>query len=334
MKTLFTRNGDKLVFDHVSDGEIYGRILLSDGRIFEPQNIDAILARGYWVQEPDVSLMDFLPKEIKSVSLKYSPDQLRDENGRFSIDGAGGSYERGQWKKVPVEALVEADVQKAIKENPDLTEKEIASLQRKATTFHSKNLVMKNGSTIVYAPKPTRQSERAGYSQEYFKEKFVQTMKQIDNLQEHAPLENISVRINPGSQGNTMAWAEKAGEGTTIQLNTGGMVQAQLGRAFAEIKADRDGVTLTNNMPTDNKDTLQEFALAHEWGHAVDNASGKHNRDEVYNLLTAETRAGLSEYSKESPAELYAELFAQHYFEAVHGAPPILATEVVKELLK
>lgn len=82
MKTLFTRNEDKLVFDHVSGDRIYARILKGNGRIFDPMPLDSILARGYWEAVPGVDLMSFIPVELRK---EWSEDlHPRDAHGRFT----------------------------------------------------------------------------------------------------------------------------------------------------------------------------------------------------------------------------------------------------------
>lgn len=83
MQTMFERNdGAKILFDHEEQDHlgytiIYGAIYLN-GKTYEPQPLEQILAHGYWEAT----------NLVKSVSLKYSPDQPRDENGRF---GEGSS---------------------------------------------------------------------------------------------------------------------------------------------------------------------------------------------------------------------------------------------------
>ena len=270
----------------------------------------------------------------KALGLKFSPDQLRDENGRFTVEGGSSEYKPGRenWKRVDPAELVARDVEKQIAvakaAGKELTEKEIAAIQRKSEAFYAKNFVMKNGTVMVYALKPTPQAERAGMT--VTKEDFSNVIDQIDRLQLHAPLENISVNISPGSASHA-ASALKTGDGTAIQLNLNSMLNDS-------IMLVGDKKTEGNSMPAENAQNSMEFTLAHEWGHAFDNANSVGQTDlsmnTAFRIAARDLSAGLSDYSKTSNQELYAELFAQHYMETVHGFPSIPATEATKEWLK
>lgn len=271
----------------------------------------------------------------KSVSLKYSPDQLRDENGRFTVDGGSGTYKPGRenWKRVDPSELVARDMELQIAaakaSGKPFTQEEIKMHQKWSEMFYQKNFVMKNGSTMVYAQKATPQSDRAGTS--VTKEDFTNVMQQIDKLQQHAPLDDISVYINGGSDRVAAASALKTGEGTAIQLNLNSMLNDA-------IMISADNKNEGNSMPAETTQNSMEFTLAHEWGHAFDNAKSTDKNDlslnTAFRVAAQDLSGGLSDYAKTSNQEMYAELFAQHYMEQVYGMPSIPATQAVSEFLK
>lgn len=263
--------------------------------------------------------------------VKYSPDQLRDDNGRFTVDGGGDTYTPKGWGKIAAEELVAKDVEKfksdSKAQGKELTEKDIKAFQTKSEKFYSKMYVIKNGSTIVYAPKPTAADQRSGNG---LTVEMVRSYRdQLDALQAYAPLEHMSVFINPGGTG-PQGWCMRSGDGSTIQLNQNSILQSSFAVAFS-----KDG---SEFMPTETLQNVREgaFTLAHEWGHAFDNANDGANSKGVAEILHADPllKEGLSKYSGKSDGELYAELFAQHFFEQTTGAPSIPATEAVKGLLK
>lgn len=86
-------DGSCIVFDYLDGNNIYGRIV-QDGVESEPQELDTILAQGDW--QPIYPEDDVVKSLIQDLE-KFSPDQPRDDHGRFSfVDdtaGGGGSSE-------------------------------------------------------------------------------------------------------------------------------------------------------------------------------------------------------------------------------------------------
>ena len=319
MQTMFERNdGAKILFDHEEQDHlgysvIYGAIYLN-GKTYEPQPLEQILAHGYWEAT----------NLVKSVSLKYSPDQLRDENGRFTVDGADEAFARGNWKRVDSAPFVAADVAKMIAESKadgkELTEKEIKALTRKSETFYAKHNVYKNGSTIMFVAKKDI-GGRNGISPDAVKN----IATEITKLQEYSPLENVSIFLRTGSSGPAGS-ARDEGSGHSIMLNYEGMMM----NAVTAMMSGSD------MMPAERDSRSEMFTLAHEWGHAVDQASGREKSAGVVEILNSDPslREGLSSYSGKSDLELYAELYGQRYFEETRGVATMPATEATRELLK
>ena len=86
-------DGSCIVFDYLDGNNIYGRIV-QNGVESEPQELDTILAQGDW--QPIYPEDDVVKSLIQDLE-KFSPDQPRDDHGRFSfVDdtaGGGGSSE-------------------------------------------------------------------------------------------------------------------------------------------------------------------------------------------------------------------------------------------------
>ena len=294
---------------------------------YDPQ-VDG--AAGYGAYD---AMMADMEMSMSADVVKYAPDQLRDLQGRFTIDGGSADYTAKGWSRVDPADLVRADVAKykidSLAAGKQLTEKEVKAFERKSEKFYANNFVMRNGSVLVYAQKPDYKTDKAGTS--ISKEEFSQAMKELDAIQSHAPLENVSVFLGKSASAfkSVEATCLKTGEGSAIKLDLNTIeLNALSARAFK---------TQDDMMPANrNVETSFGFTLAHEWGHAVDNASGDTKSTQVAEVIKASPSLseGLSKYSGKSKDELYAELFAQHYFEATKGEPSIPATEKVKGLLK
>ena len=321
MQTMFERSdGAKILFDHEEQDHlgysiIYGAIYLN-GKTYEPQPVEQLLAHGYWEA---TSL-------VKSVSLKYSPDQLRDENGRFTVDGSDEAFARGNWKRMDSSPLVAADVAKMIAQSKadgkELTEKEIQALTRKSQNFYAKHHVYRNGSTMMYVAKKDI-GGRNGIPADAVKE----IASEVTKLQEHSPLDNVSIHLRPvGSSAGSVSHSMDDLSGTSITLNYEGMLMNAVTGMMAG----------SHMMPAEQESRSAMFTLAHEWGHAVDQRSGWETSVKVAEVIhgSPELKNDLSAYSAKSDRELYAELYAQRYFEDVHGSPTIPATDAVRELLK
>lgn len=319
MKILFERiDGAKIIFDreeqdHLGYTVIYAAIYLN-GKTYPAQPVEQLLAHGYWEAT----------NLVKSVSLKYSPDQLRDENGRFTVDGADEAFARGNWKRMDSAPFVAADVAKMLAQSKadgkELTEKEIKALTRKSETFYGKHNVYRNGSTIMFVAKSDI-GGRNGIPAETVKE----IASEVTKLQEHSPLENVSIFLKSGSRGPAGS-ARDEGSGHSIMLNYEGMLMNAVTGMMAG----------SNMMPAEQESRSAMFTLAHEWGHAVDQASGRANSEGVVEILNADPslREGLSSYSGKNDLELYAELYAQNYFEQTRGVSTMPATEATREFLK
>lgn len=88
---LYTRpDGSTIVFDKKIDGEIYAHIE-RDGVKFESKKLAQLVARGYWTSVDNQSIKSFKSaKELLDFIGKYSPDQERDDHGRFGSGSGGG----------------------------------------------------------------------------------------------------------------------------------------------------------------------------------------------------------------------------------------------------
>lgn len=82
MQTMFERaDGAKVLFDRVEGDQTFGIVMLPNGRIFDAQPVEQILARGYWEAVPGAVLKEW------DESL-----HPRDEHGRFGEgNGTGAS---------------------------------------------------------------------------------------------------------------------------------------------------------------------------------------------------------------------------------------------------
>lgn len=83
---------------------------------------------------------------------------------------------------------------------------------------------------------------------------------------------------------------------------------------------------------------VYQYLLAHEWGHAIALSDGggysfTHKVKEFYTLLQDEKSVMelVSEYGKSNMAEMFAELWAQNYFENFHGATPVGFSDAIKD---
>ena len=48
MIVLYSRDGDKLIFDYAKNGRAYGHVTEANGTSYPTQLVDSIVARGYW----------------------------------------------------------------------------------------------------------------------------------------------------------------------------------------------------------------------------------------------------------------------------------------------
>lgn len=297
---------------------------------------DGVVVAGFKAGDPELS-REFVRRMVeenlgaaaeKSLGLKYSPDQLRDENGRFTVDGADEVFARGNWKRMDSAPLVTADVAKIIAQSKadgkELTEKEIKALTRKSETFYAKHNVYRNGSTMMFVANKDI-GGRNGISSDAIK----QIATEVTKLQEHSPLDNVAIHLRAGGTGSAGSVSHSMDElvGTSITLNYEGMLMNALTSSMSKE---------TGMMPAEHESKDPLFTLAHEWGHAVDQRTGWENSVKVAEIIhgSPELKEDLSTYSAKSDRELYAELYAQRYFEDVHGMATIPATDAVRELLK
>lgn len=296
---------------------------------------DGLVIAGFKAGNPELS-REFVRRVVeenlgageKSVSLKFSPDQLRDENGRFTVDGSDENFARGNWKRMESTPLVAADVAKMIAQSKadgkELSEKEIKALTRKSEAFYAKHNVYRNGSTIMFVANKDI-GGRNGISSDAIK----QIATEVTKLQEDSPLDNVSIMLRAGGTGSAGSVSHSMDElaGTSITLNYEGMLMNALTSSMSKE---------TGMMPAEHESKDPLFTLAHEWGHAVDQRSGWENSVKVAEVIhgSPELKNDLSTYSAKSDRELYAELYAQRYFEDVHGSTTIPATDAVRELLK
>jgi hypothetical protein len=162
-----------------------------------------------------------------------------------------------------------------------------------------------------------------------------QFIASVEELRVNSPLDQVRVLLSD-SEGD----AEYiSGAAMFSQLaTTGATVIKVRGKAFLRGDAylTRDG--------TDNEGFFSpsygsvpdiQYVLTHEWGHAVDYASGATMREQLWKLIEAnpELKRQLNTYAASEPAEAFAELFAQLYLQRYHGAAPTELSKLIEKVL-
>lgn len=92
-EVLFRKtSGAEILFDYEENGEIYGHIKNADGVEYPVKSLVAMLAWGYWEQVGEIK--------------KFSPDQPRDEHGRFSFTENEGSVDDNHLPSEHAQAMI------------------------------------------------------------------------------------------------------------------------------------------------------------------------------------------------------------------------------------
>jgi hypothetical protein len=248
-------------------------------------------------------------------------DVTRDDWGRFSEHGGGGAdawaqalsdrigqvkernragYKPGGWREVTYDeeiATMAADMYRGgLEANPDYDKEELKRLcldfarEQLPPSAHPVTLV--NGPGKIHSRDP-----RVG------PEELQRVADQVDDMHARFPAPG---RMMIGVFGDDFNMSHPDADGQTVH-----------GEAFIQVKARVWGSNKTSAdgfMPAQDDHDRWEYVLAHEWGHAIDNASPL---DQMLAQFDDHVH-GLSAYGESSPREAYAEAFAEWYLTKGH----------------
>lgn len=332
MQTMFERSdGAKIIFahekkDHLGNSIIYGAIYLN-GKTYEPQPLEQLIAHGYWELAAGVSMKD------------WSEDlHPRDERGRFSNSDNGWSKDVS-WQLTPVGTRIdelEASFKAYLSEYNQDSKYPMAPLGSYSARLRS--LVgftdtYTNGSTVVSFDRTVKNDGHNVILSDNEKEAL---LTKVADMQAAFPVDNLTIHFN-----QEYSPMSKASGSVNTELGTGTVMLIDLTHTKEDVGSPGW------NMPSIGNVSEIDYALAHEWGHAVDKADDFRMSSELATVIPDEldkNAVGLSRYAftdfkndayGPSRKEVFAEAFAQHYFETAGKSEPsgIYAVDKVASML-
>lgn len=332
MPIMFERSdGAKILFDredkdHLGNSIIYGAIYFN-GKIYESQPLEQLIAHGYWEMSGGLS--------IKEWSEELHP---RDERGQFANSDNGWSKDVS-WQLTPVGSRInelEDSFKAYLTEYNQEAKFPMAPLGRYSQRLRS--LVgftdtYTNGSTVVSFDRDVKDDGNNVILSDSEKEAL---LTKVADMQKAFPVEDLTIHFN-----QEYSPLSKASGSVNTELGTGTVMLIDLTHTKEDVGAPGW------NMPSIGKVSEIDYALAHEWGHAVDKADDFRMSSELATAIPSETHenaAGLSRYAATdfkndaygpSRKEIFAEAFAQHHFENAGKTDPsgIYAVDKVASML-
>jgi hypothetical protein len=260
----------------------------------------------------------------------------RDELGQFASDGGGGDGGDGVnsaggggaidsakslgYSVVPTQERVET-LMDSIKEAtinrggigfaPD-KEEELRNRLLETTLLSTQYTNGKTGADGIFVSVPHEVEEALpGYT-----ESILET---VNNLSEVAPIK-FDPDLPPYEPLRITA-VQSLGSGHAGAYND---IDNSIKLFPLEINASLENLASRPNWFTPGQKINEQIGtLAHEWGHAIDGATGTDRFSSPEgNNLPPNWKDAITDYGKNNPSECFAELFAQSYMEKFAGAPP------------